>query len=353
MHSGKLILILFTAFIFFHATGGNVYAEEAVITGSNLNIRSGPGTEYESIGSADTGQSYTVVQQMDDWVEIELPEGTGWVSAEFISVSEDSTAEPESSAVSGEEPGVSSITIQEDNTQLREGPSTEHDIIDFAAEGTEFEVISSSGDWYEVSNEEVTGFVLKDLINDSGSTDNSGFKNKTIVIDAGHGGRDVGAIGATESFEKDITYLTAHELAQELQYLGADVHLTRADDEFISLASRATYSNFVDTDAFISLHYNSVPELPNVSGIESFYYAGQNEKMAQYIQEGIIKETEVSDRGIGEGDFLVLRMNMKPSVLLELGFISNPEKEALLKTNAYQKKLVSGIVSGLGAYFDE
>lgn len=325
-----------------------VYADEAVINGSNLNIRSGPGTEYESIGRADTGEKFTIMQQQDNWIEIELQDGTGWVSAEFVTITESESNEPP------EDAELNSNTIQHDNTHLRDGPSTDDKIVHFAKKGAEFEVLSVTGNWYEISNGENTGYLLKDLAEKPAelSTENS-FEGKNIVIDAGHGGRDVGAIGVTGSYEKDIAYLTAHELEQELRYLGANVLLTREEDEFISLVSRATYSNYADTDAFISIHYNSTPELPEVSGIETFYYADQHEQLARYIQQGIINETGERDRGIGEGNLNVLRQNLQPSVLLELGFLSNEQSEALLNTNAYQKKLVSGIVSGLGKYFNE
>ncbi|WP_067727310.1 N-acetylmuramoyl-L-alanine amidase [Oceanobacillus damuensis] len=350
MYIRKIILLLFTAFIFLCALGTEqAYANEGVIEGSNLNIRSGPGTEYESIGQAETGETYQVVQQADGWVEIELEKETGWVSAEFITINETASTD---STVPLEDSDISSITIQYDNTQLRDGPSTEHAIVHFAEKGTEYEVVSTSGEWYEIRNGELTGFVLKELVETAENNSTyKGFKNKTIVIDAGHGGRDVGAVSDTDAYEKDITYVTAKELEKQLQYLGADVLLTREQDEFVSLTSRVTYSNLVDSDAFISLHYNSVPELPEVTGIETFYYSKQNEKMANYIHNGIISATDETDRGSHEGDLLVLRLNLKPSVLIELGFMSNPESDVLLQTNAYQKKLVSGIVDGLNKYF--
>ncbi|MFC4022674.1 N-acetylmuramoyl-L-alanine amidase [Oceanobacillus longus] len=350
-HSRKLMFILFTAIIFLYSANVEiVYADEAIIEGSNLNIRSGPGTDYDSVGVADTGESYTIIQEKNGWVEIELPGGSGWVAEDFTTVTESSEEDEETE----KETDVSSITIQHEHTQLREGPSTDYDIIHFAEKGIEYDVLSAINEWYEIDVAGQSGYILKDLVSEPKEASNKNvFKNKTIIIDAGHGGRDVGAIGTTDTYEKSFTYLTAHELEQELQYLGANVLLTREEDEFISLSSRSTYSNFNDTDAFISIHYNSVPELPNVSGIESFYYADQNENLAKYIQQGIIKETDESDRGIAKGDFQVLRTNLKPSVLLELGFISNPEREALLQTNAYQKKLVTGIVEGLRKYFSE
>jgi N-acetylmuramoyl-L-alanine amidase len=165
------------------------------------------------------------------------------------------------------------------------------------------------------------------------------------------GGHDVGAIGATGSFEKNITSLTASELEKVLKSLGANVYMTRKSDDFISLKSRTAYSNIMDTHVFISLHYNSFPEQPDVSGIETFYYSDQHKILAQFIQQEMIKVTNAKDRGASKGNYYVIRQNFKPAVLLELGFISNKEIEALLHTNGYQKQLVHGIVNGLGKYF--
>lgn len=320
----------------------HIHADEAIINVDDLNIRNGPGLEYEKIGQVNSEEVYQILQQQDEWVEIQFNNNTGWVTAEFISIQTDSN---------NEKPSADTVAIQYDNTHIRSKPDSGSDIIHFAEKGAVYNVISEQDEWYEIENGDVTGFINKQLIKEDAAPSSTGFKNKTIVIDAGHGGRDVGAIGANGSYEKDIAYLTAEELASELATLGAEVLLTRPEDEFISLGSRVSYANIMDTDAFISIHYNSVPDLPNVNGTETYYYHEQYEQLADYIQKEIVKETNAQNRGKTYGDFFVIRQTFKPSVLLELGFISNEEKEALLHTNAYQKKIVSGIVNGLGKYF--
>lgn len=167
-----------------------VHADEAVINEDNLNIRNGPGTDFEQIGQANKDEMYNVINTQDDWVEIELDEGTGWIITEYITID----SEPKDFT-------EKTITIQQDNTQLRDGPSTDYDIIHFADEGDNYDVIAQEGDWYEIVQENFTGFVLKKLVNENVNiyTSSSGFEDKTIVIDAGHGGRDVGAIGDRKS----------------------------------------------------------------------------------------------------------------------------------------------------------
>lgn len=339
----KKILILMPALLFLQLSMQPAYADNVRIDADNLNIRSGPGTVYEVIGEANTGESYPLVSQKEEWAEIEFGGQTGWVAIDFITIE---TENNETAADSKE----TSITIPQNNTQIRSGPSTESDIIYFADEGSQYEITGEKDGWYEISVEDREGYIYKQLVKESNSS-SPGFKGKTIVIDPGHGGRDVGAIGATGSFEKDFAFLTAYELKQELEILGADVMLARPDDEFVSLGSRVSFSNTMDTDAFISIHYNSVPELPEVTGIETYYFQEQNEELANYIQSEVVKATDANDRGTTQENYLVIMQNVKPAVLVELGFISNEEREDLLGTIGHQKKIVSGIINGLGKYF--
>ncbi|MFB4166577.1 N-acetylmuramoyl-L-alanine amidase [Virgibacillus sp. JSM 102003] len=348
MHIKKTTVLLFS--VLFLTFASLVSANEAIVKTDNLNVRTGPGTNFDKIGQVHTDEVYPILQQQEGWVEIQLTEGTGWVTNEYIDIS--GNTDSESTNESDMEPATEeTITIQHDNTQLREGPSTSYDITDFANKGTEFKVLSESNEWYEIENDDITGYVFKQLVKKERTSSFGGMNGKTIVIDAGHGGRDVGAIGASGTYEKDFTYKTSQELKQELTALGANVVLTRKSDEFISLGSRTSLPNILDTDAFISIHYNSFPEMPNVTGIGAYFYDDQNEKLAKDVLQGIAKETGARNRGATFGDFHVIRQTFKPSILVELGFISNPEKEQLLQTNAYQKKLVTGIVNGLNQYF--
>ncbi|RLL47991.1 N-acetylmuramoyl-L-alanine amidase [Oceanobacillus piezotolerans] len=344
----KLILFMVTVTLVIGACITTVQADEVLVRVDNLNIRSGPGTEYPTVGQANAEEVYPFLQQEEDWVEIELDSGTGWVTAEFVTING-------TEAKIGKEKKGKKLSIQQDQTQLRNGPSTDYEIVYFANANEEFTILSEMDDWYEVKNDKITGYLYKGLLDDTPDTDakNNSFQDKTIIIDAGHGGHDVGAIGATGTYEKDFAYFTATELEKELSALGANVMLTRPEDEFVSLAARVSFSNISNADAFISIHYNSFTEQPQVTGIETFYYHNQDKALAEHIQREVIKATDGKDRGVGSGDLYVIRQNFIPSVLVELGFISNTETEAKLLTKAYQNKLVSGIVNGLGRYFSE
>lgn len=326
-----------------------VSAKEAVINTEILNVRSGPGQNFEEITEVHADETYSILQQKENWVEIQLDSTTGWVTTEYISI-QGKTSNKEQQQNS-KESTIDKITISYDNTHLRSGPSTDYEIIGFAKKGTTFDVLSETDGWYKIKQEDLVGYLNKQFVKEAVKTSLTGIENKTIVIDPGHGGRDVGAIGASGSFEKNFAYKTSIELKQQLTILGANVILTRSEDEFISLGSRSSFANVAGTDAFISIHYNSTPALPNVTGIGTYYYHGQNKELATYVQKELIKETNAKDRGVAFGDFSVIRQTFKPAILIELGFLSNQEKEKLLQTNAYQKKLVQGMVNGLHKYF--
>lgn len=327
-----------------------VSAKEAVINTEILNVRSGPGQDFEEIAEVHADEVYPIIQQEGDWAEIQLESKSGWITTEYISIQgQASEKEGDQDAKSS---SISNITIPYEHTHVRSGPSTEYEIVGFAKKGTTLDVINETNGWYEVEGKSLTGYLNKQFVAGAKKTDSTGIANKTIVIDPGHGGRDVGAIGASGSFEKNFTYKTSMELKQQLTVLGANVLMTRTEDEFISLGSRTSYANIAGTDAFISIHYNSTPALPEVTGIGTYYYHGQNKELASYVQKELIKETNAEDRKIAFGDFAVIRQTFKPGILIELGFLSNHEKEELLQTNAYQKKLVQGMVNGLQKYFN-
>ncbi|MCF3941859.1 N-acetylmuramoyl-L-alanine amidase [Oceanobacillus alkalisoli] len=346
----KIVILSLTFILLLTST---VFAKEATIDEDNLNVRSGPGTDFDPIGRVDSGDEYEILEETDEWIKIQYDDSEGWVTKEFVTINQDEsneqTIEDEEKT---NESSLSTVSIQQDGTHLRKEASPQSDIVAFTEKNEEFEVVSETENWLEISNDDVTGFVLRDYVENKGKR-NTSLRGKTIVIDAGHGGRDVGAIGISDSYEKDITYLTARALENELTALGAEVVMTRLEDEFVPLESRSSLANVINTDAFLSIHYNSFPEVPTVSGIETFYYHDQYEPLARYVHDEIIRETDEADRGISHQDLYVTRQTFKPGVLLELGFISNKDSDELLHSTEYQKKMVTGIINGLQRYFAE
>ncbi|GGA69186.1 N-acetylmuramoyl-L-alanine amidase [Ornithinibacillus halotolerans] len=322
-------------------------ANEVIINEDGVNLRGGPGTDHSVLGQVYKDEKYPFVSRDGEWIEIQFNGSSAWVIQDFVTILADETP---GDTIEMDESDTISNPVE--SLHIRSGPSTKYEIIAFVSKGEELVIIGETDNWYKVKLDSSEGYIYKALVDESNETSYGDLNGKTIVVDPGHGGNDSGALSSTEVYERDIAYKTAKILAQELSMLGAEVILTRDEDTFVSLTSRATISNTVNASAFISLHYNSFPESPSVTGISTYYYNEQSESLAQYIQEETVKKSGDRDRGYDFGDFQVIRQNLMPSVLVELGFISNPEIDQLLATNAYQKKLVAGMVNGLQRYFN-
>ena len=189
-----------------------------------------------------------------------------------------------------------------------------------------------------------------------------GIGGKIIVLDPGHGGSDPGAIGPTGLQEKQVTLPIAEYLKSILEAKGAKVILTRTTDVDVygphasgvdELQARVNVANGNQADAFISIHINSFSN-PNVGGIATYYFDGsdQSKKLASSVQEQIAEHSGFNgDRGIQQGNLYVLRHSLMPSILVELGFISNPKEEGHLKESATQKDFANELAKGLEIYF--
>lgn len=171
------------------------------------------------------------------------------------------------------------------------------------------------------------------------------------MLDPGHGAQDPGATGKNNK-EKDLTLATAKKVKVKLEAAGAKVVMTRTGDTYPTLSERVKISQNNHADIFISIHFNSGSKSAN--GIETYYWTTyENEsKLAQLVQKELIKSTGLSDRGAETGNFQVIRTNDSPAILVELGFISNPDEEKIIETSDFQNKAATGIANGLEAYFD-
>lgn len=198
---------------------------------------------------------------------------------------------------------------------------------------------------------------------------------RTIMIDAGHGGKDTGAIGTNKKKEKDITLAIALKLRYKLIRLGYKVRLTRSNDSFPSLERRVVLWKNArpKPDLYISIHCNAAGN-PTVSGIETFavtpanapstadakpsatVYPGNacnkyNTRLAYDIQKAMVKYfPNTPDRGVKHARFYVIRNVNCPAVLIETGFLSNKQECALLSSDAYQNRMANAILYGILTY---
>jgi N-acetylmuramoyl-L-alanine amidase len=220
-----------------------------------------------------------------------------------------------------------------------------------------------------------------------------GLKLGRIVLDPGHGGRDTGTIGPTGLREKEVTLDVAKRLAALVQErMGSEVTLTRSEDESVPLKERTKRANQERADLFVSIHVNS-SDYKSVNGVETFYLnltrsradlevaARENAGSSQTIHElsGLVEKIALDDklqesrdlatymqaavhnlalkhdsgarnRGVKKAPFVVLIGAQMPSVLVELGFISNAREEELMKTSAYRQEIAEALYEGISGY---
>ncbi len=182
-------------------------------------------------------------------------------------------------------------------------------------------------------------------------------KDFTIVLDPGHGDYDPGSVGPNGTLEKDVTLAVALKLGKVLENKGFKVIYTRKDDTVFStnintdLIARAKVANNNSADLFISIHLNS-SDYADARGTETYYHpvSSNGKTLAEKVQAEIIKTVKLPDRGIKADDFLVLRHSKAPAILVELGYISNSEDEAILSDSTYQEKFAKAIADGIITY---
>lgn len=196
----------------------------------------------------------------------------------------------------------------------------------------------------------------------------TGISGKTIVIDAGHGGIDPGAVSAAGALEKEITLQIAKELEHLLKKAAVYVVMVRHGDYDLADSSetnllnrkrqdlnrRVLIAEEADADLYISIHANYFPS-PRWSGAQTFYYEGstQGEHLARTLQTELVRHLGPNNRLARPGDFRVLRDTTMPAAMVEVGFLSNPREAQLLSEESYQKQVAAAIFAGVLRYYDE
>ncbi|WP_053220068.1 N-acetylmuramoyl-L-alanine amidase [Virgibacillus senegalensis] len=281
-----------------------------VDNGSSLLIREEPSSNGKVIGKLRDGDLVTVFDEAYGWVKTYYGNQVGWVASQYL------------------------FPEQQDRNFLHTQKQTAMNKKQNASRLSNQKKSSTAG-----KNEQKKSQTVKPL---------SGY---TIILDAGHGGKDPGAIGIDGTYEKDLTLHTAANVAENLEASGANIILTRDKDSYISLENRIKISNRHNTDAFISLHYNSFP-LPTASGISTYYYTdGEDLDLAENIQAAISNHVDLKNNGTRQADYRVLKKNSDLSVLIELGYVSNPLELGKIQSQSYQDRVAAGISEGIQRYF--
>jgi N-acetylmuramoyl-L-alanine amidase len=240
-------------------------------------------------------------------------------------------------------------TVDVDTTlNVRQAPSTSSDIIGSLSPGDVVELQEVADNWGSISYKGETGYVSMNYIH-IGTSELAG---KVIAIDAGHGGKDSGAI-ANGVLEKQVVLPIAQKTQAKLQAEGAEVVMTRSNDSFIELEERARKANAAGADALVSIHANAASATA-ASGTEVFYYpdSSSGHALAAAVQNGLLNQLGSHNRGVKNADFNVLRNTSMPAVLAEIGFLTNAPEAQKLASAAYQEKAAAGLVQGVRDYMD-
>ena len=170
-----------------------------------------------------------------------------------------------------------------------------------------------------------------------------------IVLDAGHGGTDYGAIREGIN-EKDITLEIVQRVDAILRSKGYKVALVRSDDTFVSLEDRVSFSEAEEPEIFVSVHVNSAVS-SDPCGIETHWYHDYSKDLAEVIHKHMVKQIPSSkDRGLFKSKFYVINHTTVPAVLCEIGFLSNPEERNELITDSRKQKTAKAIAEGIIEY---
>ncbi|MDZ8241250.1 MAG: N-acetylmuramoyl-L-alanine amidase [Nostoc sp. ChiQUE01a] len=187
-----------------------------------------------------------------------------------------------------------------------------------------------------------------------GNTRRKPLANLKIVLDPGHGGKESGASGPTGYLEKDVNLVVSKLLRDELVKRGATVVMTREDDKEVSLVERQTIISQEEPAIAISIHYNSLPDngdAENTKGVGTFWYHPQAHNLAVFMQKYLVKELDRNSYGVFWDNLALTRPQAAPSVLLELGFMSNPDEFEWVVDAQEQKKLANAIAQGITEWF--
>ncbi|MEW6081424.1 MAG: N-acetylmuramoyl-L-alanine amidase family protein [Bacillota bacterium] len=177
-------------------------------------------------------------------------------------------------------------------------------------------------------------------------------RGKRIMIDPGHGGSDPGAISYSGIYEKEFTLAISHMLREILEGQGAEVRMTRTGDQTVEVRDRVYMANAFRTDVLISVHANSFND-SSKRGIEVYHCSKLDTtiQLAEIMRDTLVKALGFEDRGVRKAMFLVLLETNMPSVLVETGYISNPQEEKLLRDPAFQRRVAEALSAGMIKYF--
>lgn len=365
---------------------GKVY-----VTVDGLNIRSSAASTQSTniVGKENTGKELAVYEDQGYWLKVAYNGKTAFVAKEYtksteqLQLDEEQEEPQEQQGPETENPVVtdeqSEPAIDENTSETEivteqpvaeplatigiatinelaifEESNTSSKVLNKMSRGTQVDLLAIDGNWVEVLYNGMTGFVEKRFVRLKNTVDGP-VKNRIIVLDPGHGGKDPGAISGAYT-EKSIVLKVTNLVKEKLEADGAIVKMTRTGDTFPTLDERIQFTKANYGELFVSIHTNSFTTAkPN--GTETYYSVKSNENekedvvLATNINNLIVKNADMTNRGVKRNDYKVIVGLKIPAVLLELGFISNDADRAKLVSDKYVEIFADSIYQGIVDYY--
>ncbi|WP_070485897.1 N-acetylmuramoyl-L-alanine amidase [Aerococcus sp. HMSC23C02] len=326
----------------------------------------------DKVGEAKQGDKFTILYQDKGWIQVQFQNETAWIDQSAIDITPGTIANEYIASLSEDEQAAvdnllkdypAKVVATAAGVNIREAPTNESDVIYKGKMNEGFAYLGQEDVYYKVKTKDGQEGYLANWLAKSDATEmakkaqeaetTTSLSQKTIVLDPGHGGKDPGAISDDEKvYEKDVALASAQILKEKLEAAGAKVIMTREDDQFIELADRGRLYNEVNGALFLSLHYDSAAEA-TVSGNTIYYYDEASIPVAQELQSQLIEQMNVPNNGIEFGNFQVIRDSHPPALLLELGYMSNPNDVQKFSQKDYHERVAQAVYNGLVCYFQE
>lgn len=344
---------------------------DGVVNATELNVRAKPSIEGKQIGSISRGARVKVFSFDEQWAKIEYAGQWGYVHSYYLDLYKDGRAisllvqpklkeETDRAVLTWAKQGkvTSTHAMTDDGVKIT---TSAHRIQKWTDTHPGIDEISynatDNGTTITVELDDDYHYVVRHTFNDVRLIIlEDGLKGKRIVVDAGHGAHDSGAVGVTGLLEKSVNLSVATKLKNLLENAGAEVIMTRYDDTFIPLENRVKIAHENNGDAFISIHADSFRR--SSSGSTTFYHSAQN---PSYQQSKILSDITIKkltsalgteNRGSNDKSLHVIRETEIPAILVELAFLSNPNEEGLLKQDSFRDKAAKALFDSLNQFYE-
>ncbi|MGE7110742.1 N-acetylmuramoyl-L-alanine amidase [Lysinibacillus sp. NPDC047702] len=264
------------------------------------------------------------------------------------------TPEPTQPSVSGDLLGR--VTV--DNLNIRKEANSTSTVVDKVKKGEYVQVNSVNGYWAQVTYKGQNGYVHKSylkLLNQNGDP----LKNRIIIIDPGHGGKDPGTQYGTNILEKNITLKVGTLVKDKLEAAGAKVLMPRTGDTFPTPQDRVDFTHANYGEIFVSIHVNSAKNNTDAQGTETYYAKTPGDMyeedidLATFVNNQIVKNVNMKDRKVKEAKYIVIANTDIPAILVELGFLTNSEDRAKLTDDQYIELFAESIYKGIVEYYSK